>query len=402
MRGDYIKAELSSQPFAVLPKTMENIISVLNAGDVARVENVANNSVEYEVVKNVAVISVDGVMYKRDMNGLCMSVASYESIVRAIDSAEVDNTVDTILFRVDTAGGAVAGVDEVQTRITESTKKTITIYENLGASAGIWAFTAADEVYATEPTQLGSIGVIVTFLKSEEDSKQITIVSKNADNKSCGLNGDCEAKIKRTIDQYESIFYARVEASTGFDAEKIKTVFNNGDVIFAKDALEAGFIDGISTFKDILSKSVASMPTGNVAYKIEKSNSQGEDMPESAITQNDLDAVQAQLDEATASLGKATDEKAELTAKLSALGEASLAKVTTLKNIVAMAFEHGVSKETAMAMMDKETVGEAGIVALESIKSAGATDQGDLEDDGGNTKEAEAAVAKAIAERLSV
>jgi len=399
MRGDYIKAELSSQPFAVLPKAMENVVSVLNAGDVARVENVANNSVEYEVVENVAVISIDGAMYKRDMSGLCMSVASYEKIVKAIDSAESDSKVDTILFRVDTAGGAVAGVDEVQTRISNSSKKTITLYENLGASAGIWAFTAADEVYATEPTQLGSIGVIVTFLKSDEESKTVTIVSKNADNKSCGLNGDCEAKIKRTIDEYEAIFYARVEANTGFDAEKIKSVFNNGDVIFAKDALQAGFINGITTFKDILSQSVASMPTGNVAYKIEKSNLQGEDMQETAITQEDLDAVQAKLDEATASLGKLTDEKAELTAKLSALGEAGAEKVATLKSIVAMAYEHGVSKETAMAMMEKETVGEAGIVALDAIKSGGASPQGDLEAD---ARVSDTELAAAIAKKLSV
>jgi len=55
------------------------------------------------------------------------------------------NGVDTILFIVDTPGGDVAGVDNVGDKIFKTKLNTVTLYENLGASGGIWAFSASDK-----------------------------------------------------------------------------------------------------------------------------------------------------------------------------------------------------------------------------------------------------------------
>lgn len=404
MRADFIKAELSRQAFAVHPKILDSVVSTLNEGvpKAESVEKHAHNSVEYETIKNVAVISIDGGMYKRDMSAYCMDVASYESIIIAINEAEADSQVDTIFFRVDTPGGSVAGVDEVGDRIFNSPKKTITLFENMGASGGIWAFTASDEVYATESTMLGSIGVVVTYLKDDDsEDNTVTIVSKNADNKRCNLKGDCEEKIKSMINGYEDIFYARVQRNTGFSSEKIKTVFNNGGMIFSKDAKESGFIQGIATFNDLIEISignmVASMPTDTVivADKIEKkSNIRGDDMPK-AITQADLDAVQAKFDTATATIS--THEALIDSIKLDA--DAKLAKaestITELKEdaktqssvsreIVAMGYEHGATKSVALNMLSKGSLSEAGLVILQSKKSNGHTPTSDLAEDSDN------------------
>ena len=249
MRSDLLKAELSGKAFVVHPRIMENLISAVNDGlpKAASVEKVANNSVTYETVKNVAVISIDGGMYKKDMSGACSSVASYDTLVKFREKAENDSNIDTILHRVDTPGGSVAGVDEVGDGIFNSKKKTVTLYENMGASGGIWAFSASDELYATETTMLGSIGVVVTYMEEEND-KTVTIVSKNAENKRCNIGEDCQKKIKSVIDTYEDLFFARVERNTGFNAEKITSTFNNGDMIFAKEAKEAGFIKEITNW----------------------------------------------------------------------------------------------------------------------------------------------------------
>lgn len=263
MRTDFLKAELTGQPFVVHEKILSNAMSALNdkmQSRVASPEGTANNSVEYTTKNNVAVISVDGGMYKKNIGGMCSSIVSYDQIIGAINQAEADEKIDTILFRVDTPGGSVAGVDEVGDRIYNSKKKTVTLFENMGASGGIWAFTASNEVYATESTRLGSIGVIVTFMKDDEN-KTMTVVSENAENKDCGLNGDCLTKISKTINVYEKMFYARVERNTGFDAEKIKTVFNKGDMIFAQEAKDNGFIKDISNYKDLLESLVANAET---------------------------------------------------------------------------------------------------------------------------------------------
>ena len=416
MRGDYIKQELNSQAFAVYQPEMEKILSVLNSGTIAKIEDTkeAHNSVEYETTGNVAVISIDGAMYKKDMNAYCMDVASYEHINKFITQAENDETIDTILFRVDTVGGSVAGVDEVGDRIFNSKKKTVTFYENTGASAGIWAFSASKEVYASELTLLGSIGVIVTYTESKKDKSTVTMVSKNAQNKNCSLNGDCKEKIETMINKYESIFYARVERNRGFDEEKIKSVFNNGDVIFATDALEAGFINGITSFQQLLNSLVtntqdnltwtmASMPTGNVTDKIE-TNSQGENMQDNI--QDDASALAAQLSTVTAQLEEANAQREDALDKVSSFSkklEDAQARLDAVPEIVAMAFEHNVPKSAAIEMVGCNTVAEAGLIALKAVGTSGSTSQaGDIGVDGEDVEKAEETAALAIARKMSV
>ncbi len=259
MRTDLIKMAMHNQAFMVENSFLDKALSILNEGAVKSddVSMVANDNVVYEEVKGVAVISIDGAMYKKDMSGACgETVVSYTNIIKAIKIAENNNDVHTILFRVDTPGGSVAGADEVENIIYESSKKTITLYENLGASGGLYIFMASDEVYSTQNTLLGSIGVIMTFIESEDDRKVMHMTSKNADNKVCDIEGDCMIKVQERLNTYEQRFYDLIIKNTGQTEKAIKTVFNSGDVIFAQEALNGGFIDDILTFKDVLNRAI--------------------------------------------------------------------------------------------------------------------------------------------------
>lgn len=270
-RGDLIKAELLNQPFILCPAKMQTYMNVLSDGAMRTEQvGVANNNVVYTVVDNIAVIAIDGAMYKKEFRGACgESVVAYPNIVKAIDIAESDNNIDTILFRVDTGGGSVAGAEEVRYRIKSSTKKTITFYENLGASGGIWIFTASDEIYAAPTTWLGSIGVVVAYEEEDEETKnkKIELVSKNAPNKRCSTNGDCREKMQVMIDEIEKDFFMVLEENTGFNQEQLVEIFQNGGIIKAEIAKEKGFIKDIRQFSvllgDIKSNKGARMPGTN-------------------------------------------------------------------------------------------------------------------------------------------
>lgn len=270
-RGDLIKAELLNQPFILCPTKMQTYMNVLSDGAMRTEQvGVANNNVVYTVVDNIAVIAIDGAMYKKEFRGACgESVVAYPNIVKAIDIAESDNNIDTILFRVDTGGGSVAGAEEVRYRIKSSTKKTITFYENLGASGGIWIFTASDEIYAAPTTWLGSIGVVVAYEEEDEETKnkKIELVSKNAPNKRCSTNGDCREKMQVMIDEIEKDFFMVLEENTGFNQEQLVEIFQNGGIIKAEIAKEKGFIKDIRQFSvllgDIKSNKGARMPGTN-------------------------------------------------------------------------------------------------------------------------------------------
>ena len=73
-RGSMIKADVAGQFFAICPMKMEAYMNILNGPEISKVEagvNVANNNVAYSVVKNVAIIAIDGAMYKKSFSGAC-------------------------------------------------------------------------------------------------------------------------------------------------------------------------------------------------------------------------------------------------------------------------------------------------------------------------------------------
>jgi ClpP class serine protease len=101
---------------------------------------------------------------------------------------------------------------------------------------------------------LGLIGVVVAY--EEEDietkAKKVELVSKNAPNKRCNLNGDCREKMQTMIDELEKDFFAVLEENTGFKMEQLVEIFENGGIIKAEVAKEKGFIKDIRHFSVLL------------------------------------------------------------------------------------------------------------------------------------------------------
>lgn len=256
-RGSFIKATILNQPFAVCPTKMQTYMDMLDE-ELPRVEtevSIANNNVKYSLVGDIAVISIDGAMYKKNMNGACgETVVSYQDINKAIDKAEADSDVKTILFRVDTPGGSVAGAEETRYKIKSSKKKTVTFYENLGASGGMWIFTASNELYAAPTTWLGSIGVVVEYKKIKENGEEEyeTITSESAPNKRATSNEDLRDKMITMVNEIENDFFAVLKENTGYEKEFLVETFNNGGIIKAEIAKEKGFIKDISQFSVLL------------------------------------------------------------------------------------------------------------------------------------------------------
>lgn len=399
MRNEVLRSHMKKVPFMLHSTAMDSLLEMANS-ETPRAESitpiVANESVTYEKRGHIAIISVDGGMYKKGMSGMCSSIASYQQMVMMSDKAENDDEVEIVIRRVDTPGGAVAGADEVEDRIYKSKKRTITFYENMGASAGIYIFSASDELYASESTMLGSIGVVVSYMEQEEDSKnkRVEIVSKNAPNKRCSLNGTCKEEIQTMIDTYEEMFYARVMKNTGFTEERIKQVFNNGGMIFAKEAQREGFIKEVTTF-DALLKSLQKnngstfVPSASIAENTKKNN-QGADME---FNQSNFDILLESRSHLNGNIQALTEKLAELTTALEAKEselDALVASHTTklseaetklvdfkaeVQTRLLEAKQTGVTFDTALAMVNASTAEEASKIALDEKESNGRTHQ---------------------------
>lgn len=399
MRGSHIRAELIGQAFAVCPMKMQAAMDAVN-DDIPRMESkVADqNGTAYSEVENIAVIALDGAMYKKDMSAQCMSVVGYNTIISMIDKAEANSRIDTILFRVDTPGGSVAGAEEVRYRIKNSKKKTVTMYENLGASGGMWIFTASDEIYASPQTWLGSIGVVVAYEEEDENSKskRMELVSKNAPNKRCGLNGDCKEKMQNMIDSIEQDFFAVLKENTGFEQAELMQIFENGGIIKAEIAKESGFIKDISHFSVLLSnlKSTAGVKMSNTEVSEETNVA----VSAEAVVSNDTEINQESFAALVSENNEAKTTIKDLNASMESIkAELATASATLegMESRISMAFGFGISDEqTLTSMILAATEEEASSIAIdkkEDVESIEASD-------GGVVSDAQAAEEKEAAE----
>jgi len=255
MKRDFLKAAMTNETFMLHPSVLNSLTALVNSTDetILDGDSEANNSVITSIIENVGVVEVHGAMYKKKSSGFCMSVLSYGDIFDSINMMENDNTLDTILVVADTPGGVVAsGADRVADLILNSTKRVVLLGDNTLTSGGMWCFTATKERYATNLTQIGSVGVKGGYFKKTDNGDIVELVSANAENKDCNLNGTCEQKVQATLNTIEDEFYKRLEKNTGFNKTYFIENFNKGDVIFADKALEIGFIDGITTKDELL------------------------------------------------------------------------------------------------------------------------------------------------------
>ncbi len=386
MRTDFIKAELNNSFFIAKLSSLNEVMKVVNDG-IPRTEHieVSNGNVVYQESGNVAIISISGGMYKKDMSAMCMSVVSYPEIIKAIDRADMSEKIDTTLFRVDTPGGHVDGAEEVAEAIENASNKTVTLFENTGASGGMWIFTASNEVYAIKQTMLGSIGVVASYSNKEDESGRIELTSSNAPNKRCTLGEDCKTKLQVMLDGYEDMFFDRMIKNTGFDKKHIKETFNNGGMIFANQAKKAGYIKSVIPFKSLLAK----LKNGGVNHEstiasaqINENSTEGNSM-ENLYTKESFEALKSshaealkaegiKLSDATTALVAMTAERDAATASLSAIEEKTKLKADILPEVLAMAFDKGASIEVTTAMAQADSLDDAKLACFEAMGTDGA------------------------------
>ena len=318
-----------------------------------------------------------------------------------------------VKLKIDSGGGLVSGTSNLADIIYKNRDNIEAYATGMVASAAMWVFSAAGTRYSESTTVMGSIGVVTSVLDDENYWKAHgiiwkEIVSENAKNKRPDVKTEeGQNEVKRYLTSLEEVFITAVSKHLGMSADDVVSNFHQGGLITGSDALKLGVINSLTSYD------LATMPTELSAEKIENKNT-GETVME--VTKEELDAVQAQLDEANASVTALSAEKNEMVSKvgeidskvetLSSELESANAKLSGMGEIIGMAFEHNVSKDVAMKMVEAGSKESAALVILESKQSTGATvvaedlDNSAVEEASEEASEVEAAIA--YAKKISV
>ena len=138
------------------------------------------------------------------------------------------------------------------------TKPSVVYIRGAGVSGAYWAATGADYIFATKNSDVGSIGVTMSYVENSEQNKDaglkyVSLSSgefKEAGDPNKELTEEERALFERDIDIVYNNFIDAVSENRGLPREDVKEIAD-GSSVMGQTAQELGLVDKIGTFYDV-------------------------------------------------------------------------------------------------------------------------------------------------------
>ncbi len=214
-------------------------------------------------VENVAVINIRGTITKHPslFHSLFGGNTSTLMIGEALRSAVADESTKSIMLRVDSPGGSVEGVADLADQVFQAraVKPVIAQIDGIGASAAYWIASQATRIFMGQTDQVGSIGVMASFLDfSEKFAKEgveaVTITTgkfKDAGEEGTKITAEQRAYFQSLADTYFDSFAGAVKRGRTMSEANFNRVAE-GKIYIGKAGVENGLVDAIQSTTDTL------------------------------------------------------------------------------------------------------------------------------------------------------
>ena len=208
-----------------------------------------------------------------EINGLIASETSSSAdiIVPLLKKASSNENSKAIVIKVNSGGGSATQskiiFDEIRKLKEVMDKDVISIIEDVGASGGYYIAMAADEVYASETSIVGSIGVRLDSYDVRSFFNKLGIKSRtiySGDNKLIldpfhELTPNQYNHVKKLTDQIHLQFINDLKQSRKDRLSKNESIYS-GLFYTGVEAKNLGLIDGISSIYDLKTKRYDNIP----------------------------------------------------------------------------------------------------------------------------------------------
>jgi len=177
-----------------------------------------------------------------------------EDIVYAITDAEKDSKVKAILLEIDSYGGYPVAGEEVANALRRADKPTVALIRGAGDSAAYMAASGADRIFASANSDVGSIGITMSYLDNVEKNKNeglsYMLLSagkyKDTGDPDKPLSEDEKNLLMRDVNILHQNFIALVAKNRNLAIEKVKKL-SDGSAMLGAMALKNGLIDQIGS-----------------------------------------------------------------------------------------------------------------------------------------------------------
>ena len=214
---------------------------------------------------NVALINIRGdiVTYPTESfyaeeDLILPDLVSSEEIVAYIDEIEKDDSIQAVIVEIDSYGGYPVASEEIMNALKRMTKPTIAVIREAAVSGAYLVATGADKIYASAMSDIGGIGITMSYLDYSQQNKKEGITYQQLSSGEFKDTGDPDKELTaeekellmRDIRILHDIFVKRVVENRGLDIEKVKELAD-GSTMLGQNAKENGLIDEIGDIYDV-------------------------------------------------------------------------------------------------------------------------------------------------------
>ena len=213
---------------------------------------------------NVVGINLHGSLYTyispQSDNGSMedIDVVSSDDIIYYMNQAEKDENIKALILEIDSYGGVPVAGEEVANALKASTKPTVTLIRQAGVSAAYWAATGAKKIYASKNSDVGSIGVTMSYLdninKNQKEGYGFVQLSvgkyKDMGNSDKVLTEEEKALFMRDLNIVHQNFVEAISINRGIPLTDVQKIADGSSVLGAK-AKELHLIDEIGGIQEV-------------------------------------------------------------------------------------------------------------------------------------------------------
>ena len=211
----------------------------------------------------IAVIYVSGIISSAE-DGYSSEGGMVTDIEDQLQQAVDDKRVKAIILRINSPGGEVVASDEIYQAVlaAREKKKVVASIDTVGASGAYYIAVGADWIVANELSITGSIGVIMESFTYGDLAQKIGIKFytfksgkyKDIMNPAREPTEDEKALVQGLIMEVYEKFVGIVADERNMEVDELKNGLADGRILSGKQALEAGFVDGVGYFDDAIDK----------------------------------------------------------------------------------------------------------------------------------------------------
>ena len=276
MPSTRIAEKLFNEPWAIEKEWLKKIIAIADREvDIEALEARIGQPLEYTreatYRDRTAIIPIDGPIFpKANLFSSISGATSLDVIAQDFQAAIDNDDIDNIVLKIDSPGGSVVGVDEMHSLIANSPKKVISHVTGMAASAAYWFASASDEISISPVSMVGSIGVVHVHHTGEDDNT-IEFVSSVSPRKRLDPETD-EGKtaIMDEVNDIAEVFVSNVAEGRNTSPEDVKQNFGKGGMLIGQAALDAGMVDRVGTFEELMASLSGQTTSSDGDYSMDK------------------------------------------------------------------------------------------------------------------------------------